>query len=321
MPLITVRNRATSIINDFIKTNNICGKFLIPANICPIIPLVFLKNNIKIKFIDINLKDLDMDKKLVLENVKQFDGMLWNNSYGKEVDNSSFFKKCKTIKKQFFIIDDKCLSKPKLSFKKSISSDLELYSTGYSKYCDLSLGCYELSKKKIKFHPTIYNKNLYDKIIKKFNYSINHKKIFSSKKNNWLESSNGIAIKEYFLNIKEYKKKIKVHKKNINYIYNKILPNEIKIDNKLNNWRYNVLVSQRKILIKKIFKENLFASTHYYPSSKIFQNIKMKNSDYIGNNIVNLFNDLRFDEKMAKKTALIIKQHFDKFGPLKKIKI
>ena len=321
MPVITVRNRATSIINDFIKTNNICGKFLIPANICPIIPLVFLKNNIKIKFIDINLKGLDMDKKLVLENVKQFDGMLWNNSYGKEADNSFFFKKCKIINKQFFIIDDKCLSKPELSFNKSISSDLELYSTGYSKYCDLGLGGYAISKKKIKFYPTIYHKNLYDKVIKKFNYSINHKKIFSSKTNNWLESSNNIVTKKYFLSIKDYKKKVNVHKKKINNIYNQILPNEIKIDKKLNNWRYNILVPQRKILIKKIFKENLFASTHYYPSSKIFQNIKMKNSDYIGNNIVNLFNDLRFDGKMAKKTALIIKQHFDKFGSLKKMKI
>ena len=165
------------------------------------------------------------------------------------------------------------------------------------------------------------HKNLYDKVIKKFNYSINHKKIFSSKTNNWLESSNNIVTKKYFLSIKDYKKKVNVHKKKINNIYNQILPNEIKIDKKLNNWRYNILVPQRKILIKKIFKENLFASTHYYPSSKIFQNIKMKNSDYIGNNIVNLFNDLRFDGKMAKKTALIIKQHFDKFGSLKKMKI
>ena len=42
----------------------------------------------------------------------------------------------------------------------------------------------------------------------------------------------------------------------------------------------------------------------------------MKNSDYIGANIVNLFNDFRVDEKMTKKTSMIIKRHFDKFGSL-----
>lgn len=316
MPEITVRNRATSIINDFIKTNNIGGKFLIPANVCPIIPLVFFKNNIQIKFIDISLKDLDMDKKIVLKNVKQFDGMLWNNSYGKEIDNSIFFKKCKTLNKKFCIIDDKCLSKPKLSFNKLIFSDLELYSTGYAKYCDLGFGGFALSKRKIKFHSTVYDKNLYNKIIKKFNYSINNKKIFDLKIDNWLQNTNNIIHEEYFLNIKNYKKKVETHKKKINHIYNKYLPSEIKIHKKLNNWRYNILIPQRKILIKKIFEENLFASTHYYPSSKIFQNIKMKNSDYIGANIVNLFNDFRVDEKMTKKTSMIIKRHFDKFGSL-----
>lgn len=90
---ITLRNRATAVLNDFIITNNISGKFLLPANICPIVPLVFIKNNIKVKFIDISKRNFDMDKSLIFENLEKFDGLLWNNSYGKEDNNSNFFLK------------------------------------------------------------------------------------------------------------------------------------------------------------------------------------------------------------------------------------
>ena len=44
----------------------------------------------------------------------------------------------------------------------------------------------------------------------------------------------------------------------------------------------------------------------------------MKNSDYVAKNILNLFNDLRFNEKMAIKISQIIKNHYLKFGYLRK---
>ena len=179
---ITLRNRATAVLNDFIITNNISGKFLLPANICPIVPLVFIKNNIKVKFIDISKKNFDMDKSLILENLEKFDGLLWNNSYGKEDNNSNFFLKCKKNKKNFFIIDDRCLNEPNLSLKRQINSDLEIYSTGYSKYCDLGYGGYGLSPKKISYFPNPYNKFSYEYIIKKFYSSNKNKNIFYSKK-------------------------------------------------------------------------------------------------------------------------------------------
>ncbi len=315
---ITLRNRATAVLNDFIITNNISGKFLLPANICPIVPLVFIKNNIKVKFIDISKKNFDMDKSLIFENLEKFDGLLWNNSYGKEDNNSNFFLKCKKNKKNFFIIDDRCLNEPNLSLKRQINSDLEIYSTGYSKYCDLGHGGYGLSPKKISYFPNSYNKFSYEYIIKKFYSSIKNKNIFYSKKENWLENKNNINSLEYFKKIKKLKRKIKIHKKKINSIYEQLIPNKLKVNNIYNNWRYNILTPNRDILLNEIFQKGLFASNHYYPSSKIFQNKHMKNSDYVAKNILNLFNDLRFNEKMAIKISQIIKNHYLKYGYLRK---
>ena len=86
------RNRATAIIHDFIKNNKIKENFILPANICPTVPLVFYKNKIKIKFLDIDKKTLNICKDKVFSEIKNSSGILWNYTYGKETNQKKFFK-------------------------------------------------------------------------------------------------------------------------------------------------------------------------------------------------------------------------------------
>jgi len=314
MKHITVRNRAISILDDFFKTKKIVKKLLVPSNICFVVPLVLKKNNIEFTFLDISKKDLNMNKEHIIDLVKKFDGMIWFNTYGNERKNSNFFKECKSINRDFIIIDDKCLNKPEININKNSQSDLELYSTGYAKYCDLGYGGFSLTKDKIKLHKVKYSDDNYNKILINIRNSIKFKKKFKMHYKNWLKKEFVENEKKYFQNIKNSLIKIKLHKLKINKIYNEILPNELKLGEEFNSWRYNIIISKKEELLKKIFNYNLFASSHYYPSSKIFKLEKQKNTDLLNNSIINLFNDFRYNEEMAEKTAKIIKKHFLIFG-------
>ena len=95
------RNRAASIIHDFINNNKIKSDFILPANICPIVPLVFYKNKIKVNFIDINKKTLNLCKDKVFSKIKKSSGILWNHTYGKEEDQKNFFLDIKKKKRKF----------------------------------------------------------------------------------------------------------------------------------------------------------------------------------------------------------------------------
>ena len=314
MKHLTIRNRAISILDDFFKSNRTLKKFLLPSNICYVVPLVLKKNNIHFKFIDISKKDLNMDKNQIIKNIKKYNGMIWFNTYGNEEKNTNFFKECKLLNKDFVIINDKCLNEPQIKKSKNCFSDMELYSTGYSKYCDLGYGGFSISKEKIKFHNTKFLEDDFNKISINIKNSIVSKKKIIDISNNWLKKE---LIKDegnYFSKIKKSIKKIKLHKSRINQIYDEIIPNEVKLGKKFNLWRYNIYISKNEKLLKTIFENNLFASNHYYPSSKIFKSEKKKITDLLHNNVINLFNDFRYSEDMAEKTAKLVRNHFLMFG-------
>ena len=312
------RNRATAIIHDFIKNNKIKEKFILPANICPIVPLVFYKNKIKIKFLDIDKKTLNICKDKVFSEIKNSSGILWNHTYGKETNQNFFFKDLKKIKENYLIIDDKCLCVPKTKLKKNFISDLEIYSTGYSKYCDVGYGGYGISKKKLELFNTKYIKKLEHSIKKKIDRCILQKKNYINKENNWLKNQKIDATSFYLKSIEKLKNKVNRHKKKINLIYTQNLPSEIILDQTMNIWRFNILINRKEILLKEIFLNDLFASSHFYSSSKLFENEKKTCSDILSSNVVNLFNDFRFSELNANKVCEIINKHYIKYGPGKR---
>ena len=54
--MILFRDRTATILYEVLTTLNKNNKFLIPLNICPIVPDAFLKVGIKFEFIDINIR-------------------------------------------------------------------------------------------------------------------------------------------------------------------------------------------------------------------------------------------------------------------------
>ena len=142
--MILFRDRASTVLYDVLMTLNKSIKFLLPLNICPIVPDTFIKAKIEFEFVDIDIDTLCMDEGLALEAIKNdssIGGILFVKTFGIEIDSEVFYKKIKQINRDIFIIDDQCLSMQNFDFDIDSSfASLTLFSTGYSKYVDIGYG-------------------------------------------------------------------------------------------------------------------------------------------------------------------------------------
>ena len=142
--MILFRDRAAIVLYQVLMTLSKSKKFLLPLNICPIVPDTFLRANIKFEFIDINIDTLCMDENLALEAIKNnssIGGVLFVKTFGIEIDSEVFYQKVKHTNPDIFIIDDQCLSVQDFGFDIDNSlASLTLFSSGYSKYVDIGHG-------------------------------------------------------------------------------------------------------------------------------------------------------------------------------------
>lgn len=314
--MIIFRSRASGVLFDFLVSNSTYKKFLIPCNICPIVPLTFLKANIEFEFIDISKQTLCMDFEIVLNKIKKnplkYKGILFSHTYGVEKSFDDEFRLVKELNDEIIIIDDRCLCMPD-SKKINYFADLTLYSTGYSKYVDVGVGGfgYQSINNKIINYNLNFNKNDLDSIIIKYKKSIESKQEFCYKDSNWLDNKiPAIPFYVYMNSVEEKVLEIAEHKRIINYIYRSKLPKEIQLSDEYQNWRFNISVSNKKELLGKIFSKKLFASSHYEPLNKTFSNSidTFYNASKLHENIINLFNDIYITTDQAQYISEIINE-------------
>lgn len=286
--MILFEDRASTILYKILTNLTQVKKFLLPLNICPIVPDTFKKANIGFEFIDINLETLCMDEELVLEKIKndkEISGILFVKTFGIELNCEEFFKKIKFIDKSIFIINDMCPSIQEFDYDINNSySDLTLFSSGYSKYIDIGYGGYGFLKD-----------DLFVNIFKNMSNS-----------SEFLEYKNKILTQIPIM---------KKHKEKINSIYTNNLPKEIHLGEKFNNWRFSILVKNKERILEEIFKiDSLFASSHYpqIDYDYVKNPVKNSNAKKIHNNIINLFNDFRFNTEKAYQVVDIINNNLIK---------
>lgn len=278
-------SRASAILYRFLINQKEKGFVILPVNMCPIVKEIVLITGFSPYYVDIDKQNYNINQKVVFDIVKsnKIFGVIVNHTYGVEYNFNPFFKKLKT-NWQGFIIEDSCLSKP--SFIANEMVDLTLFSFGYAKYLELENGGgYGIVKNKVACDYKSCDITTADGTvihINQFDYSIKD------------------IINE--LNIKLLK--IEHHKREINEIYNSNLKN-ISLNLKFSNWRYNIFVDNKEVTLNNIFKNGLFASSHYKPLSddKVIFPVAWNLYEHV----INLFNDMYFDIEMAKKIVEIIK--------------
>lgn len=308
--LLYTANRASALLYRFIKGAE--GFFLLPANICPIVPLTFLAAGVKFKLIDINPVTLCVDENACLDflqsNSVDCAGICFVRTYGFIYDTTSFFRKLHGIKSDFLIIDDRCLCTPELELTDSYGADMVLYSTGYAKQIELGYGGYCFVRSR---ELPLYTLFFCGMDIEPF-----YKEFFSKGESlkdipeGWLDLSTLQGTdKEYLDKIEKSRDEILHHKQCINNVYMESLPSSIQLDAEYQNWRFNIRLreSDKRKIMAKLFEERLFASSHYRSINGLFGIEKsFFYSECLYSEIINLFNDHYFTEKMALETCKII---------------
>jgi len=285
--MILFRDRASTVLYDILM----CipqKKFLLPLNVCPIVPDTFLKAKKEFVFIDITLHNLCMDKEIVRQKLKEdstIDGLLFVYTFGIILEMQSFYNEIKKYNKNIFIIDDMCPCIQNFNYDIENSyADMALFSSGYSKFIDIGYGGYGFVKDKL--FKNIFNNNEQD------NDFINYKE-------------------EILLKITQMIK----HKNDLNSIYKKMIPKEIHLGSRFDTWRFSVLVENKEVVLQEIFNvDGLFASSHYPQVDYTYvSNPQVNtNTNKIHQQIINLFNDFRFSKEQAISVAKIVTTNYKK---------
>jgi len=319
--MIRIEQRASTVLYKFLVSNCIDYHFYIPANVCSVVPLTFLASGVDFSFVDIDeathAGSFDEFKTHIIEHKGKKPGVLFVNAYGVHHETKQFYNDLRSIRDDIIIIEDDCLCIPEIQRVNPVMNvDLEFYSTGYSKYVQMPMeGGYGLIRDGFAYNhiETPFNESGYSEQLKKIRACRKNRELFRYEENNWLPLESFISDKytadDYF---KEIERRIVIsrsHKQVIDSIYDRMLPNELKMGEAYNAWRYNLICpshAMRETIIDALSTEGLYASPHYQSGAYLFKRVHSIKTENEADRILNLFNEEKYTVEMAKRTAEII---------------
>ncbi len=300
--------RASAILYNWLLSNNIRGRVLIPCNICESVPASYMKAGCDVVFCDIQKDNWSIDIEYTKQIIKKKGVQIlhFNHTYGRITkEDAIFFETIKALYPNLIIVDDKCLCIP--SFSNEKNADITLYSTGYSKYLYVNGGGYGCMTNKYNYqnHLKTYSKNaeeMFNKHVKECHTK--HTPVdMNIMLSDWI--SFDFDDDSYFDRMFNQKEKTDKHKKIINEIYSEI-PGSLPME--YNYWRYNILVENADECKKKLFDNYLFCSHHYMSlCNGYFSPEETPNANYLEKHVLNLFNDFCYTEEQAIKTTELLK--------------
>jgi hypothetical protein len=295
MKTTIVDSRASAVLYRFLYSRpGKKKKVILPVNICDIVPAIILKSGFQIEFVDIDSFDLCPDENHifhVLENrPDEISGILYNYTYGIELDKTLFFAQLKQQFPNIWVVQDKCSNVPVPEIA-CPNTDLTLFSTGYAKHVDIGFGGFGIFGSD--FEETHSMSDTFDIQTDSKRYRVS-------------THSAKMAPEEYFNLVKHKAADVGIHKDRLNEIYADHLPGEIQMGDEYNTWRFNILVDKKETILKELFHQNLFASSHFKPMSH--DRAAFKNAYDLHDKVINLFNDFYYTEDQAFQTCKIIKE-------------
>ncbi len=311
--MFILEQRASTIIYNFLISNPSKKVYLLPANVCPIVPAIFLKAQQNFEFVDISPTTLGMDEEATLDRIKhnhsKVAGVLYVHSYGDEFIPQSFFQSLKYLHPEYKIIDDRCLCFPSFIEPDLTSIDLAIYSTGYAKPVDIGYGGYGWLKEIHPYRSPLlpYSNDSQKKLEQELKIALSQDVQFHYRIDDWLNGSPiKYSVHQYTSIIQTELIKIQNQKNRINKIYSTGLPYEIQFPIEFQNWRFNIKVTHKEKIIKQLFDAGLFASSLYHSLGGIMGRGDFPNAKELHKNIINLFNDRYYTEEQAHQTVNII---------------
>lgn len=272
MKLLTA-NRATKLLYNFLKVNNITGKVLLPANICPEVVKTLHYAGMTTQFVDLQVETLCIHQEAVLTAAKDASMLLFVHTYGIEHDFYSFFDQVREQNPDIIIVDDKCLCLPDLEVKDS-AADLVLYSTGERKLVSLGGGAIGY----------LADRWEYDEV------EVEESELLSNEL--WL-----LDPKQLYMRMDT----VIAHKEKLNSIYRAMLPEAMQLPDAYQHWRFNILVPNKDQILAALPAEDIPAES---PSPTLDEACVVASN--LHTLAIQLYNDKRLTQEQAMRACEII---------------
>jgi hypothetical protein len=307
--------RASAILYDVLVGLRDVRPFLLPANICPIVPITFFKARVPFEFVDISAQTLHMDLSQVEARLRSradgYHGLLYSHTYGEASTPHAFFGDLKARFPDFLLVDDRCLCVPDLEPDPSTAADVTLYSTGYGKIVDIGSGGYAFLADQVpQRHQSLPFRSA-DLIDVEAGYKacIEAREPYIYIDSNWLQTESPLlAWPQYRERVREALVVSLAHKQAISAVYNSLIPLDVQFGENYQLWRFNLHLTRKKVALEAIFAAGLFASSHYASLVDIMGTGDGRNARDLAGHVINLFNDLHYTVDMAERTAKIVQR-------------
>lgn len=308
--------RASAIIYSLLVNSSNGKPWLLPANICPIVPIAFLKARVSFEFVDISARTLHMDLEQAEARIRtgKYGGLLYAHTYGESSTPADFFESIKQLAPELLIIDDRCLCIPDLEANPRNRADVQLYSTGYAKIVELDFGGYAFAAANVDYRPVQlpFNARDHEQIEAFYKQAISQRAKFLYQDSDWLDTVTPVPAWEIYRERIEKKLTQSLEQRiALNQIYADRLPPEIQLPGGFQTWRFNIRVKNKQHILDRIFSSGLFASSHYASLAGIMDDGKAPHAEALGESVINLFNDHHFTAEQAERVGTIIVENLN----------
>jgi hypothetical protein len=303
--------RASAILYNLLKSQNNTKPWLLPANICPIVPITFFKAGIPVEFVDISAETLHIDLEQAENCLKRdgYGGILYAHTYGEPSTPEDFFQQVKSRHPSLLLVDDRCLCIPDLEPSRSTAADVALYSTGYAKMVELNFAGYAFLKDSTLYQTQHlpFDPRTLEEIESGYKLAVQNHKPYIYRDWDWLQTDANLpAWYDYRQQIEAGLKASTQQRTKLNKIYASHLPVEVQLPQKYQSWRFNLRVKDKNRILKSIFSAGLYASSHYASLAGIMAPGQCSQAEDLASKIINLFNDHYFDTQKAEDVCAII---------------
>ncbi len=306
--------RASAILYNLLKSQPNTNPWLLPANICPIVPLTFFKAGVPFEFVDISAETLHMDLEQVGGRLErgEYGGLLYAHTYGEPSTPDDFFQHVKSLFPNLLLVDDRCLCIPDLEPAQTISADVNLYSTGYAKIVELNLGGYAFLQEDISYQPARlpFDLQAHEELEKSYKQVVQGHESYTYQDSDWLQTDADLpAWYDYRQQIEAGLKASLKQRAVINEIYARGLPPEIQLPPEYQTWRFNLRLNNKDQVLEAIYAAGLFASSHYASLAGIMTPGRCSQAEALAKEVINLFNDHHFDPQKAEQVCMVIMEN------------
>jgi dTDP-4-amino-4,6-dideoxygalactose transaminase len=307
--------RASAILYNLLKSQSNSKPWLLPANICPIVPITFFKAGVPFEFVDISAETLHMDLEQAEGRLKRggYGGLLYAHTYGEPSTPVEFFQSVKPKHPDLLLIDDRCLCIPDLEPSGELFADATLYSTGYAKIVELNLGGYAFLKDDTQHQPRHlpFAPRALEEIEQGYKQAIQNCTPYTYADSDWLQTDGDLPTwYDYRQQIESGLNSSLRQRAALNEIYAARLPTEIQLPPAYQTWRFNLRLKNKERVLEAIFSAGLFASSHYVSLAGVMAPGRCPQTESLANEIINLFNDHYFDPQKAEQVCAIIMENY-----------